>query len=127
MPVDISARQENDYVLIKASGIIENFEELKDFSTRLYGEGVKYETRKVVIDEMQLQLTNSVVHQFELINFYSQNLPSWIKQYKIAVAVDPKYKELAEFWELYGSNRGFPWKGFTSLQEALNWIKQVKG
>lgn len=126
MPANISAHQENHYLPIKASGIIESLEELKDFSTALYAEGIKYDTRNVVIDEMQLQLTTSVVHQCELINFYSESLPPQIKQYKIAVAVDPKYRELAEFWELYGSNRGYPWKGFTSLENALDWIEQVK-
>lgn len=123
MPVNITSRQEKDYLLIKASGSIENVEELKDFSSRLYEEGVKYNTRNVVIDEMQMQLTTPIVHQSELINFYTQNLPPEIKLYRIAVAVDPKYREIADFWELYGTNRGYHWKGLTSLKEAINWIE----
>lgn len=123
MTAEISSQPQNDYLVIKASGTIENLEELKDLSVRFYKEAIKYETRKVVIDEMELRLTNSIFHQVELIKFYSENLPTEIRDYKLAVAVDPQYKELAEFWNLYGSNRGYSWKGFTSLEEALNWIR----
>ena len=99
--------------------------ELKALSVRLYEASIKFETRKVLIDEMALELTGSIVHQVELIKFYSENLPPEIREYKVAVAVDPKYRDLADFWNLYGSNRGFPWRGVTSLEAAIQWIEQV--
>ena len=127
MPVEISAQQKKNYLLISVSGVLENLEELKNLSVQFYEQVIQYETRNVVIDELQLKLTNSIMHQVELIKYYSDNLPPEIKNYKVAVAVDPKYKDLAEFWNLYGTNRGFPWKGFTSLEEALEWIKLDEG
>ena len=127
MPVEISAQRKKNYLLISVSGVLENLEELKNLSVQFYEQVIQYETRNVVIDELQLKLTNSIMHQVELIKYYSDNLPPEIKNYKVAVAVDPKYKDLAEFWNLYGTNRGFPWKGFTSLEEALEWIKLDEG
>lgn len=125
MPFDISARKEKDTLLLKVSGKLESLEELKALSVRLYEASIKFETRKVLIDEMALELTGSIVHQAELIKFYSENLPQEIREYRVAVAVDPKYRDLADFWNLYGSNRGFPWRGVTSLEAAIQWIEQV--
>ena len=77
-----------------------NLEALKDFSVQLYEQAIKYDTQKVVIDEMQLQPTNSITDQVELIQYYTQNLPAEIRNYKVAVAVDPQYRDIAEFWNL---------------------------
>ena len=124
MPVEISAQQHQEYLLIRASGVLENLEALKDFSVQLYEQAIKYDTQKVVIDEMQLQLTNSITDQVELIQYYTQNLPAEIRNYKVAVAVDPQYRDIAEFWNLYGTNRGYRWQGFTALEKAIDWIKR---
>ena len=126
MPVQITSSQKDHYVLIEVSGTLENLEELKDLSHMLYAEALKYDEYNVIVDEMQVELTNSIVHQVELIKYYTENLPVEIKKYNLAVAVDPKYKEVADFWTLYGANRGFPWKGCTSLEEAVDWLRETR-
>ena len=119
MDAKMSSHQEEDYLLIKTSGTIKSWIE---FSKQLYEEITKFDCKMIVIDHMELEFPTCLTDYCELVNFYAQNLPFDIRLWKLAVVSDPKYKAIADFWETYCHNRGYRYKAFICMEDAVAWI-----
>jgi hypothetical protein len=66
-----------------------------------------------------------LIEYVNLEKFFSEELPPEIRSLKLAVVVNPRYKEVGDFWETYCRNRGFGYKAFTSMEDAGAYIAQL--
>ena len=123
MKVTISTEQRKNYLIIKGSGCIKNSYEEKEFAKNCYEVILKNNSKKVIIDQREIDFTSSIVDQTETVSFYNEEFESFIRFVRIAIVISPKDKELHEFWELYANNRGYPWRVFTKIEDAIEYIE----
>ena len=126
MNFKLSSSKKADYLVIKASGEIVDIADWKMLNKLYYDEFVKHDAKKVVIDEMEMEMTFplGLINLCELVDSYSEELPIEIRRVKLAVAVDSKHKSTADFWETYAHNRGYHYKVFYSMEDALKYMDE---
>ena len=99
MKLTLSSKQENDYLLIEATGSIADIEEYILLVKRYCDEAGKYDTMKIIIDESKMQYPKSLVLQSDIVGQYSVELPEELSFWKLACVVDRNMIEIAKFWK----------------------------
>ena len=123
MNVIISVKSENEYLLIKASGIITNQEEHGLLTERFYTEIKKHSSKNSIIDLSETSFPLSFEFLNEIVEYYSKKLPEEVKYWKIAVVNESSYRELGKYWEFIANQRGFMgYKVFSSMKEAKKFM-----
>jgi hypothetical protein len=119
MNVVVSAKPENEYLLIKVSGIITNEEEHRLLTKRFYLEIKGHNSNKTIIDVSETSFPHSFEFLNDIVEFYSEELPEEVKYWKIAVVDESSYRELGKYWEFMANRQGFMgYKVFSSMKEA---------
>lgn len=126
MSITITVQKKNGYLFIESKGSIENADELMAHSRRIYDEISKYDFKKILIYEPETSLPLDLVPHFNLVKNYKEQYPPDILQYTIAVVVDDTYKEVATTWETICQSRGHHYFVFTSLEDAINCLIEVR-
>jgi hypothetical protein len=119
MEVKVSTNREEDYLLIRTCGAIEGWVPL---TKRLHEEISKHDCKRIILDHTLLEFPTHLTHYVDLVQFYAENFPGDMRFWRLAVIVDPKYKAVADFWETYCNNRGYPYGAFSSLEAARAWM-----
>jgi hypothetical protein len=118
MNVLISSQKERDYILIKLSGTVQNIEEWMSLTKQYHEEIGRFDSNKVIIDQIELDFPTDLHSQCKIIDFYAENLPHEHKFLKLAIVMNSKYKSVATVWELLAYNHGYNYKAFCSMEEA---------
>jgi hypothetical protein len=124
MSANISSRIEGDLLTIKTSGDIKETGWIM-FAKQLYEEIARHGCTRIIIDHLDLEIPTRLIEYVNLEKFFSEELPPEIRSLKLAVVVNPRYKEVGDFWETYCRNRGFGYKAFTSMEDAGAYIAQL--
>ncbi len=122
MKLTLSSKQENDYLLMEASGSIADLEEYILLVKRYCDEAGKYDTMKIIIDESKMQYPKSLVLQSDIVEQYSVELPEELSFWKLACVVDRNMVHIAKFWEFKATQSGCNHKAFDSIEEARAWM-----
>jgi hypothetical protein len=122
MEITITSQNRKDYLLIETKAIIETKEDLVSQSQLLYEEIAKHDFKKILVDQSETKLPNSLVPYFDLVKNYIEEFPPEIRQLKIASVVAKEYKEFADTWETICVSRGLNYFTFTSFLEAEKWL-----
>lgn len=126
MNITITCQEKNEYLFIESKGSIENADELIAHSRMIYDEISKHDFKKILIYESETSLPLDLVPHFNLVKNYIDQYPSDILQFTIAVVVADPYKEVAMTWETICQSRGFRYFVFTSLEDAINCLVEVR-
>ena len=125
MPFHLSVKVEKDYLIMKSTGIINNFDEQKAIDKELVKLIIKNEVKKVISDVTELQYSPPLFNISDiasLIKFYVDNLPIQLKSYIVVAVLPEAAKDVgpkARFWETYARNRGYNFRVFYSMEDAV--------
>ena len=98
---------------------------MKLSTKQIYDEITKYDSKKiVVIDQTENQSLDSLVHQMDLVKFYSEEFPIGVKHLKLVIVTDSKNRKIAYFWETYARNRGYLFRVFYSMDDARKFMSE---
>ena len=122
MPPTMTARMEPEYLSIEGVGTIATLEDQKNWSDACYREVIKYDARRVLIDDRQLQFNTSFFDQCDVVRHYNDEYETRVRSVRLAIVVSHDNEELHDFWELYASNRGFDWKVFREMDTAIAFL-----
>jgi hypothetical protein len=120
--MSVSSSLEADYLLIKVSGRVADVNDMKLLTRQIYDEIMRYDSKKIVIDQRESQPLDSLVSQVELVEFYSEEFPVEARYLELAIVTDSKNEKIASFWETYAHNRGYHFRVFYSMDDALKFI-----
>ena len=84
MKLTLSSKIENGYLLVDASGSIADIEEYKLLVKRYYDEIMKYDIKKIILDESKMQYPKSLVLQRDIVEYYTGGLPEELRFWKLA-------------------------------------------
>lgn len=113
-----------EYLLIKTSGSVDNGDDHKRLANELYEEIMKHDFSKVLLDNSEIDFTTSITDTTQLIAYYSEAFPPDVRLLKIAMIANEKSKAVADFWELYANNRGFIYKAYYTMEDALEFLEK---
>ena len=122
MEITINSQSKKDYLLIETKATIETPEDLLEQSQIVYGEISKHDFKKVLVDERETNLLNSLIPYFDLVKNYVEKFPPEIYDLKIATVVSEENKEVAASWEAICLSRNLNYHSFTSFQDAEKWL-----
>ncbi len=122
MKLTLSSKIENDYLIVEASGSIADIEEYKLLVKRYYDEIMKYDIKKIILDESKMQYPKSLVLQRDIVEHYSVGSSKAPRLWKLACVVDRNMIDIAKFWEFNATQRGCNHKAFDSIEEARAWM-----
>jgi hypothetical protein len=123
--VDTILSQDLDkYLLIISSGTVITVEDFMDLDVRTSALISESKHNRVIVDERNVQHENSTLTILKLVEHMIEQLPRELRQLKLALVVDQRSKELARFWENCCYNRGYNWKAFTEMDQAVAYINQ---
>jgi len=121
--VIITSNIEGDYLLIKASCIVNDLTDYNFLMNKFNEEIFKYDKRKVLLDMREVKYPVSPMLASESVSYVSKTFPDEIKLLKIAGVVSSSYKVIADFWEFQAIENGMDYKVFTSIEEARNYMR----
>jgi hypothetical protein len=118
----------DSYILIKSLGAIKDTKEFKLQSKMYYEEITKRAYSKALIDETNFENPPGLITQ-ALVGDYMTDVTVFPKLRELQIAVVPTKKdfEAAYFWETYSRNRGFNFRVFSNMKEALIWLNESGG
>lgn len=121
--IHIEIEDRDNYLFIKAQGMLSSIEDRKSLGKRFYDEIIGRDFRKALIDESGLVTFMDKVLAKVTTDYYLdfEKFPE-MQNLKIAVVHKEEDREGMEFWELYSRNRGLDFKVFFRAEEAENWI-----
>ena len=123
MNVMITSSIEDNYLLIKASCIVNDLADYNFLMNKFNEEIFKYDKRKVLVDMREVKYPVSPMLASESVSYVAKTFPEEIKQLKIAGVVSSSFKVIADFWEFQAIENGMDYKVFTSVEEARNYIQ----
>lgn len=121
--VMITSNIEDDYLLIKASCIVNDLTDYNFLMSKFHEEIIKYEKRKVLVDMREVKYPVSPILASDSVSYISNTFPNEIRVLKIAGVVSSSFKVIADFWEFQAIENGMDYKVFTSIEEAHNYMQ----
>lgn len=122
MDITFTSGIKGNYVLIEAKGHLRNNEDLLAHADLIYNEFIKYDLKKVLIQETEMRFPQGLFLYPDIVNHIDQNLPDNMKEYKIAMLTSKKYEKIGEFWQVMCRNAGFQYAAFTDYEQAEEWL-----
>lgn len=122
MGFDIAACKGDGYLVLKYKGTVTSLADEEQLATQCLEEFKKYDYSRMLIDFRAMEFLSSITDQCQVVSHYNAEFPNWVRTVRVALVVTPEAKELHEFWELYAGNRGYPWRVFTDIGDAISYI-----
>lgn len=113
-----------DLVRVQARGVDESLEEVQRYGTAVIDACRHRNCSLVLVDERELTYRLSTGETYELGQYYAAFCPQGVL--RVALVVNQSNLEDAEFFETVTFNRGLQFNIFTSMDEALAWLKQLQ-
>lgn len=123
MAITTTSRLHSEILRIEAFGTIINSDDEIQAARACWAEMSQYQVSKVLIDVRKVNFSSGLMAQVMQIQYINESLPD-IKLKLIALVIKPEDKRIHDFWELFGRNRGFNWRVFTSSNEAARFLSK---
>lgn len=123
MNITIESHLCKDYLLIISRGRIDNKEELFAHSEMKAREASQYDQNKVLLDNTGIEYPKEMYLYVQLAEYYPTFIPPAVRAKKIATVIGEKYQGIGDLWETACANRGYPFRHFTSMKDALRWLQ----
>jgi hypothetical protein len=124
MTTKLSTEKKEDYLYIREVGIISGYDEWWASDKRIFDTIIKYNSTKIVLNQTEVTFPEpKILNAYKLVQSYVKEFPVEAYFWRLAVVVNSKDNELAEFWEIACKNRGYKWRVFLKLNDAIEWVK----
>ena|SRR6478609_6330359 len=120
----VTSEKRPGYLLIRCAGVTKNLDDMRALAQKVYEEFIKDRHAKVLLLNTEVAFPTSTIDYYELVNFYTEELPEEIRRLKLASIVRSEDIEMIKFWETVCVNRGFNYHGFTSEAEGTKWLME---
>ena len=122
MDLKITTEVRQEYLYIECKGTVTSADELIEQSNQVYEEFLKYNPKKILLYEMEMDFPSGLSAYLHLANHYSDNFVPEIRSVRIAVVLKEKYKDIGDFWENVCINRGYQYQTFNEFDHAEKWL-----
>jgi hypothetical protein len=110
---------EDDLLVVVASGVDEDVEEVQSYGMAVIAAAVEHQVTRILCDERSLEYRLGTMDTFQAAKFVADHAP---RVGRAAIVCDSRYLRDARFWEDVSRNRGLQAAMFTSLSEARAWL-----
>ena len=76
MNFTVSSHKEEDYLVVKGSGGVNNIDEYKLLIERYYDEFKRHNARKIIVDEREMGYPSFLELQIDIVNFIAKIFPT---------------------------------------------------
>ena len=122
MSTTLSSELRPGYLLLVGSGEIMSLDQYRFFARQVSDEIRKFDRRKIILDERQVAYSPSFLLQCDSIDFYESDLGEDATDWQICVVAGNDLLVLGEFWAQSSRDAGFPFRFFTSTEEAVAFL-----
>ena|SRR5687767_3996257 len=122
MSFTITSTNKDDHLFLLSTGVVEDRHDVIKHAEAVYAEVMKYDQKKILIDDRGTSWPTDLFSYYEQIEFFSQNFPPDIRLLKIAIVLPSETEEIGKFWETVCVNKGFNYHSFSSVEEAYQWL-----
>lgn len=119
----VTSQDMGTHLLIVSSGTVETFEDYLELDSKAAEQFAHSKHRRVIVDERNVKHIDNNVMILGLVERMINELPRELRGVKLALVVGPQSQNLARFWETCCFNRGFNWKSFTDMDEAVAFVE----
>ena len=123
--IQFEVRHHELYCHIKSYGDRNNSNELFNGTDQLYDIILQCGYPYVIADYSDVVFTLNFPDVFNIIRYYERKLPS-MKGITMAGVVNEKNMEIALYWEKLSNIKGYEFKVFVSLEDAVQWITEKR-
>ena len=119
MSIQLEFERKQNWAIARLSGSSNAMEEIVAHFPQIAEECVRANTRNLLIDFTQVQISASTLDRFEM----GQSAVVFVKHgIKIAAVAQPHHMDQERFAELVARNRGVNVRAFTDIQAAEEWL-----
>jgi hypothetical protein len=126
MAIQFEVMPREDFLYIRAEGVAESLADHKQYNLAMYQSIKQYPISRVLVDELGVTYSNTLMDIYDLAHFYDQEMPVEARLLRLALVVREKYEKLASFWEVVCQNLGYQFKVFFSVEKAKSWLLEKK-
>jgi hypothetical protein len=123
MSTKVISELHDDYLLLTGSGSISTIDEYESLTEQYVTEALKFDEKTIILDETSLQFAPSLLLQSDVVQLYV-NFPDEIAESKVAVVSNKESIVFQKYWEYSANKAGYNYKVFSSMDEALEFIKE---
>ena len=125
MNIKISSTEKRGYLLIHVNGKIKDLQDWSWYAHRCYLEASKKDYSKILIDGRLLKLSPGGIDAREMVKSYVEEMPFEIRFYKLAVVLDPVWKQIGDCWEAESQKNGFGYRVYYDIKEAIKYLRSI--
>lgn len=122
MDLTITSHPKEHYLLIESKGKLNTSEDLLVQSQLVFAEIIKYDYKKILLNETKTELPLNLAPYFDLVKNYSESVKPEVRTVKVVVVVSKRYKEVVSSWETICHSRGLHFYIFTSFKKAEKYL-----
>ena len=123
MSTKVISELHDDYLLLTGSGSVSTIDEYESLTEQYLTETLKFDEETIILDETSIQFTPSLLLQSDVVKSYV-NFPDKIAESKVAVVSNKESVVFQKYWEHCADKAGYNYKVFSSMDEALKFIKE---
>lgn len=111
-----------NFLEIKSVGGILSLSAFKYHGKLVFELGQQHKSKNILLDRRELYSPSDHNELSEFLSFVMKKLPPKVNDMRFAICGQPQHKEVNDFGELFGGNRGMQVKTFVDIDEARNWM-----
>ena len=119
MNTTVSAELRPGYLLLVGSGEIMSLDQNRFYARQISDEIGKFDRRKIILDERQVEFGPGLLLQLDAIDFYESDLGEDATDWQLCVVAGDDLLMLGEFWAKSSRDAGYPFQFFSSIEEAV--------
>jgi hypothetical protein len=119
MAVSYAISQSGDRMFVETCGSDEDMESLRSYGLAIIENALLLNCASILCDETRLEYRLGTYDTFESARFISERAPNVAK---VAIVIDPRFLDVAEFRETVAVNRGLKLRVFSEREKALAWL-----
>jgi hypothetical protein len=117
--IEFTTSCEDNLLIVKARGIDENADQVRQYGLAVISECLKQGATCVLCDERELRYRLKTFDTYQVAEFLAEQAPRVVRA---AIVCDPRDIDDAMFWENVAVNRGLQVKVFKDIAGAKAWL-----
>ena len=123
MNTTVSSELTPDHLLLVGYGEIMSLDQYRFYSRQVSHEIGKFDRRKIILDERQVEYGPSLLLQLDSIDFYDSDLGEDAADWQLCVVAGDDLLMLGEFWAKSSRDAGYAFQFFSSIEEAVAFLE----
>lgn len=117
--------KKDGYMLAIGEGERNNLTEMTEATKSMVAAATELGMTHILADYRKVKYNVPLTDAYNLVKVYETKTPT-LKSFTIAGVMNEVDRELIKFWESISNRRGFEFKIFTNIDDALRWLQDKK-